>query len=45
VMVRMQFVSIPEKQKVMDQDTVELTSDAYVRTADPSKPKEGPKCL
>jgi prepilin-type N-terminal cleavage/methylation domain-containing protein len=48
VMVRMQFVSIPEKKvatNVHDQDTVELTGDAYVRTADPSQPKEGPRCL
>ena len=48
VMIRMQFTSIPEKKvatNVHDQDTVELTGDAYVRTADPSKPKEGPKCL
>jgi prepilin-type N-terminal cleavage/methylation domain-containing protein len=45
VMVRMQFVSEPQKVNVKDQDTVELTGDAYVRTADPSKPKEGPKCL
>ncbi len=45
VMVRIQFVSEPQKVTIKSQDTVELTGDAYVRTADPSKPKEGPKCL
>jgi prepilin-type N-terminal cleavage/methylation domain-containing protein len=45
VMVRVQFVTEPNRTKVRDQDSVTLTGDAYVRSADPSKPKDGPKCL
>lgn len=45
VMVRVRFVSEPAKTKVRDQDSVTLSGEAYVRSADPSQPKEGPRCL
>jgi prepilin-type N-terminal cleavage/methylation domain-containing protein len=45
VMVRIRFVAQPLRTKIRNQDSVTLENDAYVRSADPSKPKEGAKCL
>jgi prepilin-type N-terminal cleavage/methylation domain-containing protein len=48
VMVKVQFVAQPDKkfaQNIKSGDSVTLDGEAYVRSADPSKPKDGPKCL
>lgn len=45
IMIRVQYVSQPNRRVIKAEDTVTLTGDAYMRTADPSKPKEGPTCL
>jgi prepilin-type N-terminal cleavage/methylation domain-containing protein len=45
VMVKLGFVSLPQRTKVRDRDSTTFESDVYVRIADPSKPTEGPRCL
>jgi prepilin-type N-terminal cleavage/methylation domain-containing protein len=48
VMVKVQFVAQPDKkfaQNIKAQDSVSLDGEAYVRSADPNDPKDGPKCL
>jgi prepilin-type N-terminal cleavage/methylation domain-containing protein len=48
VMVRVRFESQPDKKNaanIKQQDSVSLDGQAYVRSADPTKPKDGPKCL
>jgi prepilin-type N-terminal cleavage/methylation domain-containing protein len=45
VMVKLGFVSLPQRTKTRDRDTTTFESDVYVRIADPSKPTEGPRCL
>jgi prepilin-type N-terminal cleavage/methylation domain-containing protein len=48
VMVKVQFVSQPDKkfaQNIKARDSVSLDGEAYVRSADPNDPKDGPKCL
>jgi prepilin-type N-terminal cleavage/methylation domain-containing protein len=48
VMVRVRFESQPDKKNaanIKSRDSVSLDGQAYVRSADPSKPKDGPKCL
>lgn len=45
VMVRIGFVSMPERLRPRDIDSVTLESDVFVRLADPTRPLEGPRCL
>jgi len=45
VMVRTAFVSMPERTKPRDLDSVTLQNDVFVRLADPTRPLEGPRCL
>jgi type II secretory pathway pseudopilin PulG len=45
VMVRIAFVSMPERTVPRDLDSTTLQSDVFVRLADPTRPLEGPRCL
>jgi prepilin-type N-terminal cleavage/methylation domain-containing protein len=45
VMVRIGFVSLPERPKPRDFDSTTLQNDVYVRLADPTRPVEGPRCI
>jgi prepilin-type N-terminal cleavage/methylation domain-containing protein len=49
VMVKVTFVAQPRRLRsttaIKNQDATTLENQAYIRSADPSKPKEGPKCL
>jgi len=45
VMVRVAFVSMPERAKPRDFDSTTLQNDVYVRLADPTRPVEGPRCI
>ncbi len=45
VMVRIAFVSMPERTIPRDLDSTTLNSDVFVRLADPTRPLEGPRCL
>jgi prepilin-type N-terminal cleavage/methylation domain-containing protein len=45
VMVRIAFVSMPERTRPRDFDSTTLQNDVYVRLADPTRPLEGPRCL
>jgi hypothetical protein len=45
VMVRVAFVSMPERSRPRELDSVTLQSDVFVRLADPTRPLEGPRCL
>jgi type II secretory pathway pseudopilin PulG len=45
VMVRIAFVSLPERTKPRDFDSTTLQNDVYVRLADPTRPVEGPRCI
>ena len=47
IMIRVAFVAQPIRYKTTpkDRDSASLENQAYVRSADPMKPKEGAKCL
>lgn len=45
VVVKIQFVSLPNRIKPDDREATTLESDVYVRLADPTRPTEGPRCL
>ena len=45
VMVRIAFVSLPDRTRPRDMDATTLQDDVYVRLADPTRPLEGPRCL
>jgi type II secretory pathway pseudopilin PulG len=45
IMVRIAFVSTPERTVPLDKDATTLQDDVYVRLADPTRPLEGPRCL
>lgn len=45
VMVRIAFVSLPERKVPRELDSTTLQNDVYVRLADPTRPLEGPRCL
>ncbi|HYI80097.1 MAG TPA: hypothetical protein VEW67_04480 [Thermoleophilaceae bacterium] len=45
VMIRIAFVSMPERVRPRDFDSTTLQNDVYVRLADPTRPVEGPRCI
>jgi type II secretory pathway pseudopilin PulG len=45
VMVRIEFVSMPERARPQDADATTLQDSVYVRLADPTQPLEGPRCI
>jgi prepilin-type N-terminal cleavage/methylation domain-containing protein len=45
VMVKIAFVSMPDRLKLEDRESVTFYNDVYVRLADPSRPTEGPRCI
>jgi prepilin-type N-terminal cleavage/methylation domain-containing protein len=45
VMVRIEFVSLPERTRPRDKDATTLQDSVYVRLADPTQPLEGPRCI
>jgi type II secretory pathway pseudopilin PulG len=45
IMVRVAFVTLPDRERPRDLDSVTLQDNIYVRIADPTRPLEGPRCL
>jgi prepilin-type N-terminal cleavage/methylation domain-containing protein len=45
VMVKIAYVSMPDRIKLEDRESVTFHNDVYVRLADPARPTEGPRCL
>lgn len=45
VMVRVAFVTLPDRIGSHSRDATTLQDDVYVRIADPTRPLEGPRCL
>jgi type II secretory pathway pseudopilin PulG len=45
VMVRIEFVSLPERARPRVEDATTLQDSVYVRLADPTQPLEGPRCI
>jgi type II secretory pathway pseudopilin PulG len=45
IMVRIEFVSMPERRRPRDKDSTTLQDSVYVRLADPAQPLEGPRCI
>jgi prepilin-type N-terminal cleavage/methylation domain-containing protein len=45
VMVKLAFVSMPDRLRPEDRESVTFYNDVYVRLADPSRPTEGPRCI
>ncbi|MDP9135289.1 MAG: prepilin-type N-terminal cleavage/methylation domain-containing protein [Actinomycetota bacterium] len=45
IMVRIEFVSMPERTRPRDKDATTLQDSVYVRLADPTQPLEGPRCI
>lgn len=45
VMIRVAFVTLPERTRPRDRDSLTLENDIYVRIADPADPVEGPRCI
>jgi len=45
IMVRIEFVALPERRRPRDKDATTLQDSVYVRLADPAQPLEGPRCI
>jgi len=45
IMVRVSFLTLPDRLKPDERDASSLDDGIYVRIADPSRPLEGPRCL
>jgi type II secretory pathway component PulJ len=45
VMVKIQFVALPQRRVPSNRDATTFYNDVYVRIADPTRPTEGPRCL
>jgi prepilin-type N-terminal cleavage/methylation domain-containing protein len=45
VMVKISYVTLPDRLRLQEREASTLHNDVYVRLADPSRPTEGPRCL
>lgn len=45
IMVHVAFVTMPDRERPRDVDSLTLQDNIYVRIADPTRPLEGPRCI
>jgi len=45
IMIRVAFVTMPDRGRPRDTDSMTLQDNVYVRIADPTRPLEGPRCI
>lgn len=45
IMVHVEYVTMPDRGRPRDLDSLTLQDNIYVRIADPTRPLEGPRCL
>lgn len=45
IMVRVAYLTLPDRERPRDFDSLTLQDNIYVRIADPTRPLEGPRCL
>jgi len=45
IMVHVAFMTLPDRERPRDLDSLTLQDNIYVRIADPTRPLEGPRCI